>query len=354
MFTCKICGSEVTRGQAYCPGCGADVVANYEVKCPSCGTVASAGNRFCPKCGCLLGVLRKPVCSICGAENMPGAKFCVVCGAPVFDGANPLTEEDVLELRKNKMNVDLMLGERMRVADREIEAMKRKVGEDKARALKEIEDYRKKTNEEFSKQARILDAYRDKVNELGSEDVAKLVRLSAALKRYAQFRSDPYSALEDAEEGEGVFICPACGTVNAPDATECSRCGRSKARSELLLAKGLIKQSPPVRRKIRTIPAEEADLDAPHTPTFSEFAGAAFEEAQNKPIEVESAEAGAGRTVRYPYGAMYGINPETGMPWQMPPIVQPVAFVPYVTQDQPLMQYTPTGEYIDEDGNSDK
>ena len=217
-----------------------------------------------------------------------------------------------------------------------------------------VEDYRKKTNEEFSKQARILDAYRDKVNELGSEDVAKLVRLSAALKRYAQFRSDPYSALEDAEEGEGVFVCPACGTVNAPDATECSRCGRSKARSELLLAKGLIKQSPPVRRKIRTIPAEEADLGAPHTPTFSEFAGAAFEEAQNKPIEVESAEAGAGRTVRYPYGAMYGINPETGMPWQMPPIVQPVAFVPYVTQDQPLMQYTPTGEYIDEDGNSDK
>lgn len=26
---------------------------------------------------------------------------------------------------------------------------------------------------------------------------------------------------------------------------------------------------------------------------------------------------------------------------QMPPIVQPVAFVPYVTQEQPLMQYSP-------------
>ena len=38
-------------------------------------------------------------------------------------------------------------------------------------------------------------------------------------------------------------------------------------------------------------------------------------------------------------------NKETGEPYQMPPIVQPVAFVPYVTQEQPLMQYLPTGEY---------
>ena len=30
--------------------------------------------------------------------------------------------------------------------------------------------------------------------------------------------------------------------------------------------------------------------------------------------------------------------------YQMPPIVQPVAFVPYVTQEQPLMQYSPVIE----------
>ena len=166
MFTCKICGSEVTRGQAYCSHCGADVVSNYEAVCPACGTLNGAGNRFCAHCGALLGVLRKPVCSICGAENLPGVKFCVVCGAPVVDFESPLTEQDVLEMRRNKMNVDLMMKERMRVADREIEQMKRKVGEDKARALKEIEDYRKKTNDEFTKQAKLLDAYREKVNEL--------------------------------------------------------------------------------------------------------------------------------------------------------------------------------------------
>ena len=100
MFTCKICGSEVTRGQAYCSHCGADVVSNYEVVCPACGTLNGAGNRFCAHCGALLGVLRKPVCSICGAENLPGVKFCVVCGAPVVDFESPLTEQDVLEMRK--------------------------------------------------------------------------------------------------------------------------------------------------------------------------------------------------------------------------------------------------------------
>jgi len=36
----------------------------------------------------------------------------------------------------------------------------------------------------------------------------------------------------------------------------------------------------------------------------------------------------------------YYIGPD-GKPYQMPPIVQPVAFVPYVTQEQPLMQYSP-------------
>ena len=363
MFTCKICGSEVTRGQAYCSHCGADVVSNYEVVCPACGTLNGAGNRFCAHCGALLGVLRKPVCSICGAENLPGVKFCVVCGAPVVDFESPLTEQDVLEMRKNKMNVDLMIKERMRVADREIEQMKRKVGEDKARALKEIEDYRKKTNDEFTKQAKLLDAYREKVNELGSEDVARIGKLAASLRSQARFYNDPYSALDEVSEGEGVFVCPICGTVNAPDAVKCVRCGRSKARSKLLLAKGKIKQSPPVRKKTRMIAAAEEDLSVAGTPTFDEFAGEAFEEAQNQPIEVASDApavadytGGQARVAQggYPYPpAGYGVPyyGADGISRQMPPIVQPVAFVPYVTQDQPLMQYTPTGEYIDEDGD---
>ena len=97
--------------------------------------------------------------------------------------------------------------------------------------------------------------------------------------------------------------------------------------------------------------------------------GEEFEKAQNKTIEVEKTEdnnvfashpaypAGA-YPYPYPPQAPYGAYPypyppqapqpapqfynaQTGEPYQMPPIVQPVAFVPYVTQEQPLMQYTP-------------
>ena len=117
MFTCKVCGSEVERGQAYCATCGAEVVANYEVKCPACGTRNNAGSRFCAHCGELLGVLRRPVCAICGAENLPGSKFCSHCGAPVEDPSSPFTEEDVMEMRRNKMDADLMIKERMDGAD---------------------------------------------------------------------------------------------------------------------------------------------------------------------------------------------------------------------------------------------
>ena len=43
-----------------------------------------------------------------------------------------------------------------------------------------------------------------------------------------------------------------------------------------------------------------------------------------------------------PYPQAPYLMGEDGKPYQMPPIVQPVAFVPYVTQEQPLMQYSPT------------
>ena len=185
MFTCKVCGSEVERGQAYCATCGAEVAKNYEVKCPACGTRNNAGSRFCAHCGELLGVLRRPVCPICGEENLPGSKFCSRCGAPVEDPDNPFTEEDVLEMRKNKMNVDLMVKERMDGAEKEIARMKRGVEKDKAKVMQDIEDYRRKTNDELKKQAVMLDAYREKINEVGSDDVVQLKKLSSAVRNYS-------------------------------------------------------------------------------------------------------------------------------------------------------------------------
>ncbi len=366
MFTCKICGSEVVPGQAFCTACGADVADNYESECPSCGTKNSAGSRYCAKCGNILGVLAKPVCVICGAKNLPGAKFCVSCGAPLPRNEETHDNLDVIEMRKTKLKLDLLVKERMKGIDKEIADKRAKMLDDKAKSIQEVDDYRERTNQELSKQARILDAYREKIDEMGSEDVAKLRKAAASLKELVGYYSDPYSEIDEDEIESDTYVCPACGTINPLTVTACLHCGRNRARATLLLAKGKIKQSPPVKRKAKKIPVDSVNLEVRKTPTFAEFAGKEFENAQTKTIEKPKTEeqasfsqptqpyaggypyapypaypAGAPAAQYPPYAAPVLYNKETGEPYQMPPIVQPVAFVPYVTQDQPLMQYVP-------------
>ena len=350
MFTCKVCGSTVEAGQAFCTKCGADVAENYECECSCCGTKNIAGNRYCSKCGNILGVLSKPVCAICGAKNLPGTKFCVSCGAPLPRNEETHDEVDIMELRKAKLGLDLMIKERMKGADKEISEKRAKLQEEEERSMREIEDYRAKTNDELTKQAELLDADREKVNEMGSEDVAKLRKVTSGLKDVVGYYANPYSEIDEELIEEETYVCPICGAINPLTVTECLHCGRNRARASHLLAKGKITQAAPVRYGATTLPVQDVDLDAPHTPTFDEIAGEAFEEAQTKPIELEREQpeqpAPAPEQAYYgaPYGAPYGYPYGAAVPhgqYQMPPIVQPVAFVPYVTQDQPLMQYTP-------------
>ena len=176
---------------------------------------------------------------------------------------------------------------------------------------------------------------------------------------------------EDAIDGD-TYVCPACGTINPLTATACTHCGRNKARALLLLAKNKIKQSPPVKRKQQIIPAPTADLETKKAPTLDEFVdelNAPVQEekpvAEKEPEKEQQADfSGPSRMPYqggyapypyppYPYPAQPGavgmpqyptpgfFMGEDGKPYQMPPIVQPVAFVPYVTQEQPLMQYVP-------------
>ena len=350
MFTCKVCGNTVEAGQAFCTQCGADVAENYESVCSSCGMKNAGGNRYCSKCGNILGALSKPACAICGAKNMPGTKFCVSCGAPLPRNEETHTHADILELRKAKLNFDILVKDRMKGVEKEIEEKRAQILEEEEKSIREIEDYRAKTNEEFSKQAEMLDAYREKINEMGSEDVAKLRKVTSGLKEVVGYYANPYSEIDEDLIEEETYVCPICGAINPLTVTECLHCGRNRARATLLLAKGKIKQAPPVRYNTREIPVEDVDLDAPHTPTFEEFAGEEFEEAQTKPIEIEREEEPAPQPQPQPFygapaGNPYGYAAPYGAPphgqYQMAPIVQPVAFVPYVTQDQPLMQYTP-------------
>ncbi|MEG2687834.1 MAG: zinc ribbon domain-containing protein [Clostridia bacterium] len=370
MFICKICGNKVEAGQAFCGKCGADVVENYETVCPTCGSKNGSGSHYCAKCGGILGVLSKPACAVCGFCNLPGAKFCVSCGAPIVASKETHTDSDVLDARFAKKKLDMMERERMQAVDREI-ASKRKVAlEENEKAIKEVESEREKNNAEFEHQKEVVEKYRKKLNELGSEDLEQLKKVSAALKNYAIYYADPYTEIDEDRLDNESYICPSCGTINPLEVTECSHCGRNKARATLLLAKGKIKQSPPIKRKKDIIPAPEQDLEAKHSPTFDEFEKEidsktvekkeVVAEKQEKPADFSGHGQQAYGGYPYPpYGAPFGYpmqggfggsaplapgfyNSKPGDAYQMPPIVQPVAFVPYLTQEQPLMQYMPT------------
>lgn len=405
MFVCKVCGKEVKAGQAFCPTCGADVVENHETICPVCNTKNSAGSKYCAKCGGILHTLRKPVCSECGAKNLPGAKFCVSCGAPIKPEVDTHSDADMIDARKAKRRVDNMERERMAAVDREIARKKAFAADEIEKQMQEIDDYRAQSEKEFEQKKKNVELYKDKLNELGAEDVDMLKKMSTALKDYSQYYADPYSQVDEDDIQDDVYVCPACGTINPKTATTCSNCGRNRARAQLLLAKGKIKQSPPVKRKKDVIAAPEADLERLHVPTYDEFVKSLEEKPVEKDEHTEQKQEGAdfsgphynpyGQYPYPPYPYPYPPYPYPPYPYgcgccnrqenkankpceqpeespkeepcatceqkpvaeeqrqnvaspyqqfQMPPIVQPVAFVPYVSQEQPLMQYAPAVE----------
>ncbi len=366
MFICKICGNEVKAGQAFCPTCGADVVDNYQTVCPVCGAKNGAGSKYCAKCGGILSVMRKPVCTVCGSKNLPGAQFCVSCGAPLIVERETHSDADLLNARKAKMRVDSMEKDRLAAADREIAAKREKAEEERAHALAEVEQYREKCEADYNEKLETLEEYRAKINEFGAEDVALLKKMSAALKDYSRYYADPYSQIDEDDIEDQTYVCPACGNINPLGVTRCINCGRDKARAMLLLAKKRINQSPPVKRRIKIIAPPEEDLKEEKLPPFEEFAEARNNVAPPEPEQTEPEKKEQADFSGPPTGPFYGYPyPPFGYPYppfavpqarlgtgdaaakddnmqmQMPPIVQPVAFVPYVTQEQPLMQYSP-------------
>lgn len=390
MFVCKICGNEVKQGQAFCLTCGADVVENYQTVCPVCNAKNSAGSRYCAKCGGILQVMRKPVCPVCGAKNLPGAKFCVSCGAPVVVERETHSDADMLDARRTKLKLDNMERDRMAAVDKEIADKRARIEEERENSIAQIEKYRKDSEDEYRVKAENIEKYRQKLNELGGEDVELLKKLSSALKTYSKYYADPYTQIDEDEIEGDTYVCPSCGTINSLTATNCTHCGRNKARALLLLAKNKIKQSPPIKRKQTIIPAPEVNLDVKKTPTLDEFIEELNAPEQESTVAVEKEPekkeeqadfSGPSRTPYPPYPYPYPPYPyppyqypyaqcapqqnaqmppqapaqpapaqvsaptfymgEDGKPYQMPPIVQPVAFVPYVTQEQPLMQYVP-------------
>ena len=282
--------------------------------CTNCGSEIKDGATFCPQCGkVLLQKEKTAICPVCGSENDVNALYCAVCGA-------------------------------------EMPAEK---------------------NENFE-----------------SESVSKLKDLIPKIKAISATFGDPYAGASEEEIEAMTYVCPVCGKRNSLNSQKCERCGRDRKRSAALLAKNKFKKisGEVPDRKFRpeleiAQPAEEAAEEAVtaeeavYAPSEEEIAeqvtADAVEEAAEAPAEEEivAEEAAEEETLSaaeeenteaqpqeepaaqganpyyYPYG--YPYPPQDGafaQPYaypfggQLPPIIQPIAFVPYVSQDQPLWQ----------------
>lgn len=102
---CKLCGSRIAEGAAFCMGCGTRVCADEieepednEIpgrQCPVCGAAVDDKSVFCMACGTKLDVSAdaysdeeeyedeensERVCHTCGAKAEDDDMFCMICG----------------------------------------------------------------------------------------------------------------------------------------------------------------------------------------------------------------------------------------------------------------------------------
>ncbi|MGI6228952.1 MAG: zinc ribbon domain-containing protein [Christensenellales bacterium] len=362
MFICKNCGAKVGPGDAFCKRCGKDVVENYEAVCPKCSTHNIGGSAFCVRCGGALSQLRKPVCPSCGKINFPGAKFCRCCGGLIPVSSETHSQAQVEEDIKGK----------------------------KA-AAKQEEDRIARLEAVLNEKVKRFNEYKDKYRRYDTPAMRKLKKLAKDCREQSKIEGEPYgNSLSEAEIEAAAFVCPVCGKVNDRLSQYCTRCGRSKAKMARLALEGKIpsfRDAVPVSVEPISLKDGEPDyIDKPmldldvkieeenlHTVSddFDMFAeeddiAAAAETAVAPAAPVAPAPAQAAEAVQYPqempqfsggyypppqYGfagqAAVGTRilmsagfqgAEPGEPYQMPPIIQPVTFVPFVSTDQPLWQ----------------
>lgn len=355
MFYCKKCNAQVGAGMAKCPGCGNDIVESYEVDCISCGALNKGGNRFCSSCGALLPMIKKPICVICGTMNVPGAKFCCNCGGPILMTEDTHTEEDIIEQRKQKMRADLIEKERLTSVEQEVSRRRQKITQEELNSRDSIIKREKEFDEYIHEKARKLERYKKLLEEIDSPDIIKLKKLSKGIRSYSQFLANPYGELYEEDKENALYICPVCGAENALEVTECRACGRNKERTEKLKSKSKIVKMKnfgkmnqifvpaPFELNIEDVGRPSIDDLKDNAKTISDILSNDRSSRQsvaavtnNNAVERTDAQG----TVISNKVAPSFQGMQQGEPYQMPPIIQPVAFVPYVTQDQPLLQYT--------------
>lgn len=102
---CKVCGSRIAEGAAFCMSCGTRIGADVEEdtadydeairKCPACGAPVDENSVFCMACGTKLEdaaeeyaeaaeyadeVASARICPTCGTKAEDDDMFCMICG----------------------------------------------------------------------------------------------------------------------------------------------------------------------------------------------------------------------------------------------------------------------------------
>lgn len=152
----------------------------------------------------------------------------------------------------------------------------------------------------------------------------------------AEFEQD---ALVNLDRSRLTYICDVCGKVNPIDAKQCLRCGKKRPRSDYINALTKIKNSKNLKRAVESM-------------SVSEEKPAAVSNVQNPQQELPTPppapvlsreEQSSGEEAKEL--SLYRLTPQSQTVEQNRQIVQPFVIVPYVSQNQPLLQYDPNEVY---------
>lgn len=231
------------------------------------------------------------ICKKCGASLMPGVTFCPSCGTDVNSGAcivvcdNCNTENDI-GTRFCKSCGRVLIKKEKKVAcqvcgmDNPVDAVFCVV------CGAEIKGERN-------------------VN-LEPESITKLRSLLPTIQRITTSFYEEFAGATPAEVAALSYVCPMCGKLNNNNQEKCVRCGRDKVRTADLIAKGRVANFDEV------VPVPDKKFKVPLVKPS---------EAKKEAVQQKNNNQRGG----------YNSGP-------MAPIVQPIAFVPYVSQDPNLWQ----------------
>ena len=265
--------------------------------CTNCGAHLLGNQTVCPECGIKLQELGNK-CEACSTINPLGSRYCLKCGAP-------LTIE--------KLPVCPICG---------------------ASNLKDAI---------FCKQCGSSLVVEEENNE--QEYIDNLKSILPKLMGIKKKLADPFMGASAEQKQKMTYVCAGCGKVNFIEDDKCSRCGRSRRRSSVLT----------VEKLITPVAQDDESIVLSLEPEQDEVVANLVEPIELAPIEEAPAVEPKTAEPQAQPKAQPLVQPEmqpdfmklyeqmlenSGMAGsQLMPIIQPIAFVPYISQDQPLWQY---------------